>query len=106
MDDAYAGADLVAMPSTWEGFGNPVLESVTHRRALTLNHYPVAREILSFGFRFFELSDVASLKRFLEHPDEELFNANLEIARRHFNLDHLAVRLKQLVDEMLCVRDD
>lgn len=106
MDDAYAGADLVAMPSTWEGFGNPVLESVTHRRALTLNHYPVAREILSFGFRFFELSDVASLKRFLEHPDEELFNANLEIARRYFNLDHLAVRLKQLVDEMLCVRDD
>ena len=97
MTDAYAGADLVVMPSTWEGFGNPVLESVTHRRALALNHYPVAREILSFGFEFFELGEVGRLKRFLERPDEELFDANLEIARRHFNLQHLAARLERLV---------
>ncbi len=70
MVDAYAGADLVVMSSTWEWFGNPVLESVTHRRALALNHYPVAREILAFGFEFFELSEVGRLKRFLERPDE------------------------------------
>ncbi len=97
MDDAYAGADLVVMPSTWEGFGNPVLESVTHRRALALNHYPVALEILSFGFKFFELSDVERLKRFLKDPDEELFDANLEIARRYFNLNDLAGRLRQVL---------
>jgi glycosyltransferase involved in cell wall biosynthesis len=106
MADAYAGADLVVMPSTWEGFGNPVIESVTHRRALALNHYPVALEILSFGFTFFELSDVAGIKRFLDRPDERLLDANLEIARRHFNLDDLASRLDDLVGEMLTVSDD
>ncbi len=39
----------------------------------------------------------AVIKRFLERPDEELFDANLEIARRHFNLQHLAARLERLV---------
>src|SRR5271155_2944702 len=51
--DAYAACDLVVMPSTWEGFGNPVLESVTHRRLLALYPYPVACEISDYGFRFF-----------------------------------------------------
>jgi glycosyltransferase involved in cell wall biosynthesis len=106
MADAYAACDLVVMPSTWEGFGNPVLESVTHRRALALNPYPVAREILSFGFTFFDLSDVASLRRFIEHPDEGIFNANLEIARRHFNLEDLPRRLEEIVNEMLQLSDD
>ncbi len=101
MADAYAGADLVVMPSTWEGFGNPVIESVTHRRALALNHYPVAHEILSFGFEFFELTDVVGLRRFLAHPDERMLDANLEIARRHFNLADLAGRLGPVIDEAL-----
>src|SRR6202167_6098477 len=49
--DAYAASDLVVMPSTWEGFGNPVLESVTHHRPLAVYPYPVLDEIVSFGVR-------------------------------------------------------
>ena len=98
--DAYAAADLVVMPSTWEGFGNPVLESVTHRRALALNPYPVAREIMSFGFQFFELADIEALNTFLEHPDEALFEHNRGIARRFFNVEDLPSRLAKILNSL------
>jgi glycosyltransferase involved in cell wall biosynthesis len=95
--DAYGAADLVTVPSTWEGFGNPVLESVTHRRPLAVYPYPVLEEIRSFGFRFFDLHDVDGVVHFLESPDDELFQHNAEIARRHFNLDTLPQRLHTLL---------
>ncbi|MGH3732564.1 MAG: glycosyltransferase family 4 protein [Acidimicrobiales bacterium] len=95
--DAYAASDLVVLPSTWEGFGNPVLESVTHRRALAAHPYPVLREIRAFGFRFFELDDVAGIDAFLDQPDESLMEANLAIARRHFDVADLPKRLAPLL---------
>lgn len=95
--DAYAASDVVVMPSTWEGFGNPVLESVTHRRPLALAPYPVACEIVAFGFEFFALDDVREIRTFLEEPDEELLARNLEIARSHFNVATLAPRLAALL---------
>jgi len=95
--DAYAAADLVTLPSTWEGFGNPVLESVTHRRPLAVYPYPVLEEIRSFGFQFFDLDDVEGVVEFLDSPDDELFCHNAEIARRHFNLEELPQRLRTLL---------
>lgn len=96
--DAYAASDLVVMPSTWEGFGNPVLESVTHRRPLAVYPYPVLEEIRRFGFSFFELTDVSELDAFLNRPDNALYDRNLEIAREHFNVAHLAERLANVVN--------
>jgi mannosylglucosylglycerate synthase len=98
IDDAYAASDLVVLSSTWEGFGNPVLESVTHRRPLALYPYPVAEEIRAFGFDFFDLADVSGLTTFLTDPDEALYDKNLAIARRHFNLADLASRLASLLE--------
>ncbi len=95
--DAYAACDLVVMSSTWEGFGNPVLESVTHRRPLALYPYPVAREISAFGFDFFQLDDVRAIESFLRHPDTELLERNLGIARLHYNVATLAKRLEHLL---------
>lgn len=106
MSDAYAAADLVVMSSTWEGFGNPVLESVTHRRPLALHPYPVAREIAAFGFDFFDIDDVTTIEDFLRHPDDVLFHSNLEVARRHFNLAELPARLGQLLAQSLASDDD
>jgi glycosyltransferase involved in cell wall biosynthesis len=95
--DAYAACDLVIMASTWEGFGNPVLESVTHRRPLALNRYPVALELLDFGFSFASLEDLDELQRELASPDIAKRDANLAVARGHFALDGLADVLKSLL---------
>ncbi len=97
--DAYAAADAVVLPSTWEGFGNPALESVIHRRPLAIGRYPVAREIAAFGFRWFPADDPAPLDRWLDGPDAHLLDANLAIARRHFSLASLERRLARLLDE-------
>jgi glycosyltransferase involved in cell wall biosynthesis len=98
--DAYAACDLVVMPSTWEGFGNPVLESVTHRRPLALYPYPVACEIIDYGFRFFDLGDAVAIKSFLENPDYEMYAHNVAIAVEHFNVASLPTRLNSLLDSM------
>jgi mannosylglucosylglycerate synthase len=98
--DAYAASDLVVMPSTWEGFGNPVLESVTHRRPLALHPYPVANEITSYGFKFFGLSDVDGVSAFLGDVDYALYEHNLLIALEHFNVKSLPDRLGKVVDQM------
>jgi mannosylglucosylglycerate synthase len=97
--DAYAAADLVVVSSSWEGFGNPVLESVTHRRPLALAPYPVAREITAFGFEFFGLDDVEAINAFLDHPNEQRYERNLEVARTHFNVETLGPRLAGLLEE-------
>jgi glycosyltransferase involved in cell wall biosynthesis len=96
--DAYAASDLVVMPSTWEGFGNPVLESVTHRRPLAVYPYPVLQEIQSFGFKFFGLDDVSEIEKFLDAPDEGLLEHNLALVRQHFNLADLPKRLAALLE--------
>jgi glycosyltransferase involved in cell wall biosynthesis len=98
--DAYAASDLVVMSSTWEGFGNPVLESVTHRRPLALYRYPVAKEIMAYGFTFFGLDDVGGIGKFLKKGDEALLDANMDIARRHFNSADLPSRLATLLAPM------
>ena len=96
--DAYAASDLVVVPSTWEGFGNPVLESVTHRRPLALHPYPVAREIIAHGFEFFDLEDVAGLREALAHPDDRRVEHNLAVARAHFDLTDLPGKLLPLLE--------
>lgn len=89
MDDAYAAADAVVLPSTWEGFGNPAIEAVTHRRPLCLARYPVAFEILATGITAFDPLRPLDLARWFEAPDSTLLTDNLAVARRHFDLADL-----------------
>jgi len=87
--DAYAACDLVVMSSYWEGFGNPTIESITHRRPLALYPYPVSEELRAMGLAFFDLDDVEGLRTVLQRPDDATMRANLEVVRRRLNLARL-----------------
>ena len=94
---AYAACDAVALPSTWEGFGLPLIESALHRRPIAVGTFPVAREIASFGFAWFDASDPDPLRAFLADPDPELLDHNEALARTHFGIDALARRIELLI---------
>jgi glycosyltransferase involved in cell wall biosynthesis len=82
--DWYRTADVVAFPSTWEGFGNPTVESATHDRPLAVHPYPVVEELRAFGFQWFAEDDPAVVDA---GPD--VLAHNHDVARRHFDLAEL-----------------
>jgi glycosyltransferase involved in cell wall biosynthesis len=97
--ELYAAADVVAFPSIWEGFGNPPIEAAIHRRPAAVGHYPVAAELRSLGFRWFEPDDAPGLASFLAAPDDELLDVNAALARRHFSFAAMRDRIAALLDD-------
>lgn len=96
MVDAYAAADVVAFPSTWGGFGNPVIEPALLRRPLAVADYPVLGELASYGLSWFPVDRPGRLDAFLRRPDQALLDRNQAIAEQHFSSAVLDGRLRSL----------
>jgi len=98
IQDAYAACDAVRLPSTWEGFGNPAIESAVHLRPLAIGPYPVAVELAAFGFRWFSSNDRRPLGDWLDVPDERLLEHNRQVAERYFSLSDLPARIERVLE--------
>jgi glycosyltransferase involved in cell wall biosynthesis len=97
MAAAYAACDAVVLPSSWEGFGLPLIEAALHRRPIVVADFPVAAELRAFGFHWFPVDDPGQLEAWLADPDPALLDHNEKIAVEHFGIDALAGRLARLL---------
>lgn len=95
--DAYAACDVVALPSTWEGFGNPIAEAAVHRRPIAVGSYPAAAELAALGFRWFRPDEPGSVAAHLAEPDRTLHDTNSALVRRHLSLERVADDLGALL---------
>jgi glycosyltransferase involved in cell wall biosynthesis len=96
--DAYAAADVILFPSTWEGFGNPVIESIAHRRPIVVGSYPVLDELRSFGVRLLSIDDPATVQEWLRAPDPAILETNVALVRPYCSLADLPERIGGALD--------
>jgi glycosyltransferase involved in cell wall biosynthesis len=107
--DVYPHADLVTYPSTYEGFGNALLETVYFKRPVVVNRYPVYNaDIRPKGFEFVELDgfvDEAAVKKtreLLNDPEQVKVMAekNYAIAQDNFSLEVLERKLREVLPNL------
>lgn len=88
LDDYYAGADAVVMPSRWEGFGLVAIEAMRNRTAVLASNRGALPELIVDGEtgHLFELdeSDLSDLIRVLRGLDKANLQQMGEAAYQHY----------------------
>jgi glycosyltransferase involved in cell wall biosynthesis len=97
--DMYAASDVVVFPSTWEGFGNPPIDAAIHRRPAIVSHYPVAEELRSLGFTWFDPENLDSFRAWSADPDLSLLDHNREVVESTLSLEIMQAALTDLLNE-------
>jgi glycosyltransferase involved in cell wall biosynthesis len=98
MADLYAGCDLVAFPSTWEGFGNPPVEAAIHHRLAAVGTYPASDELRQLGFRWLDPSDHEAIRAALAEPPPAMLAGNRRLVEVHLSIPVMEGRVKSLLD--------
>ncbi|MCG3209770.1 MAG: Mannosylglucosylglycerate synthase [Anaerolineae bacterium] len=104
--DAYPHADLITYPSTYEGFGNALLEAIYFNKLIVVNRYPVYNaDIGPLGFEFIELDGfvddaaVGKTQELLRNPEQvqAMAQTNYQLALEHFSLEVLQKKLAKVI---------
>ncbi|WP_053228386.1 glycosyltransferase family 4 protein [Spirochaeta cellobiosiphila] len=104
--DAYPHADIVTYPSTYEGFGNALLEAIWFQKPLLVNRYSIYEmDIEPLGFDVVAMDGyvtdqvVEDFRTVLEDKKtaQKMGKRNLEIAQRYFSYEVLEYKLKTLL---------
>jgi mannosylglucosylglycerate synthase len=104
--DLYPHADLVTYPSTYEGFGNALLEAIYFRKPVVVNRYSIfVEDIEPKGFRFplidgFITKEVKQqVQRLLGDPvfRSQQVEHNYRVARRYYAYPVLRRSLRTLL---------
>lgn len=104
--DLYAHADLVTYPSTYEGFGNALLEAIYFRQPIVINRYSIfVRDIEPKGFDLLLMDGyvtqrlVDDVRRILEDQEErkKMVEKNFKIAQAHYSYGVLRRTLKAIM---------
>jgi hypothetical protein len=61
----------------------------------------VVRDLLGYGFCWFDAARPEELRRYLADPDPALLDTNQRLAQHHFSLDDLPAKLKLVVDGLV-----
>lgn len=93
-EDVYAASDVIAFPSSTEGFGNPVIEATVAGTPIAVAHYPVLDELLALGLQLFSVDDPAPIARWLAAPDDAVIAQNRAVLVREFHLADLPTRIR------------
>jgi glycosyltransferase involved in cell wall biosynthesis len=92
-EDAYAAADVVVFPSSWEGFGNPVIEATIAGKPVVVAHYPVLDELIGLGLELLTIDDPPAVAEVLRGSTSRRRMTNESALRAHFDLADLPARL-------------
>lgn len=104
--DVYPNADLIAYPSTYEGFGNAFIEAIYFRKPILVNRYSAyVLDIEPYGFEAIEMDGyvtdevVDRIRRLMDNPGEiaQGLEKNYRLAARFFSYEVLRRKLKFLL---------
>ncbi|NBD37877.1 MAG: glycosyltransferase [Verrucomicrobia bacterium] len=107
--DLYPHADLVTYPSTYEGFGNALLEAIYFKKPVVINRYDIfVKDIEPKGFDlaviegFITRDLVRKVKRLLFDADyrQGVLEHNYSIARRYYSYAILRRHLRIMINTL------
>ena len=107
--DLYHHADFVTYPSTYEGFGNALLEAIYFRKPVLINRYSIfVRDIEPKGFRLLTIDGFVTptiarqVRQILTDSElsKEIVNHNYEVARQFYSYSTIRSNLRAFIADL------